>query len=125
MGPVQTSAFREGQFVSRRDRVTLGRLSRHREPADASARIGREARLAVLAVIDKVDAELDLLFDYVGNGPAHGRRQLFTIIRIAGVLRAQRRYQLWRTWQATAMGSENSTGAELHCPSLAAPAANA
>ena len=61
-------------------KLTDGDFTLDREAADAGAGVVRKARLAVLAVIDDIDAGLGLPAHHVGHRSAHGGRERFVVM---------------------------------------------
>jgi hypothetical protein len=97
------------------------RLSVDLEAAEAFVDIGDEARLAELAVIDDVDAEIDLLADNLGDRGAQARGVRLLVDRLAPLPRLHNIEQIGGTRQAADMSGENSLAASLHFPSRLLP----
>src|SRR5260370_27787942 len=83
--------------------------------------LGDEARLAELAVVDDVDAQLDLLVHDLGDRPAQPRGVRLLVHALALLLGLDHVEQIGGTRQAADMGGENSLGASLHCASPLPP----
>jgi len=78
------------------------------------AHVGRVADLALLAVVDDVQAGLDLLADDVGDGAAHARVERPGIRHGPRVERLQGSCQVLGPRKATSVCRQDAVGAELH-----------
>src|SRR6185436_6405350 len=67
-----------------------------------------------LAVVDDVDAGVDLLPDDVGDGPAHTRPEGAGVGRGPAVERFQQRREVGRPRKAAGVRREDAVGAALH-----------
>src|ERR1700722_8434336 len=76
--------------------------------------IGDKTRLAHLAVIDDVDAEVDLLADNVRHGLAYPDIEGRLIYLLTLTARDAHGVKIRRARQAADMGRENSVGAVFH-----------
>src|SRR4029450_6631170 len=107
--------FRKGSCFAR---TCPGALPRHLsvdlEAAEAFVGVRDEARLAELAVVDDVDAEIDLLAGDLGDRGAQGRGGGLLVDRLALLPRLHDIEQIGGTRQAADVGGENSVGASLH-----------
>ena len=109
-----------GRVVEFRERQRLARL-RPMTPRTASligleaaeplVHVGDEARLAVFAVIDHVDAELDLLAHDLAD---RALEPTFVGLLVARGLRIHHGEQISRPRQAADMRGENAVGAAFH-----------
>ena len=106
--------LREGPHLSRSAPRATGRLRVRLEPGQPLVDVGNEARLAHLAVVDDVDAELGLLADDVRHRGPHPRRVAVLIVRPPGRLGLDHLEQVARAGQTARMGRENPVAAALH-----------
>src|SRR5512133_3182188 len=88
------------------------------ETAQAFINVGDEARLAELAVVDDVDAEIDLLAHDLGDRGAQPRRVRLFVDGFALLSGLHDVEQIGGTRQTADMGGENSARASLHGFSL-------
>ena len=84
------------------------------EAAEALVDIGDEARLAELAVVDHVDAELDLPAHDLADGAAQPRGMGLLVDRLALLLGLDRGEQIGGPRQAADMSGENAIAACFH-----------
>ena len=84
------------------------------EAAKAFVDVGDEARLAELAVIDDVDAEINLRADDLGDRGAQARGVRLRVDRLSLLPRLHDIEQIGGTRQAADVGGEDSVGASLH-----------
>src|SRR5262249_10321749 len=84
IGKVQilAAARASASFLARRHRLTL-------EAGEALHDVAKEARLALLAVRDDVDADLGLPAHHLTDGVAHQPSVCVAIVRLTSVLRCQ------------------------------------
>ena len=75
--------------------------------------IADKARFAVFAVIDHVDAELDLLVHDLADGRGEPRRRRCRIERLGPVALDQRQ-EIGRPRQAAGVGGKNAIGTVFH-----------
>ena len=78
--------------------------------------VGGIARLRHLAVVDEIDAGLDLLAHHLGDRRAHARRQRRAIDRHALLLGVHHPDEVVGPRQAAGMGGEEALGAAAHRP---------
>ena len=76
--------------------------------------VGGVARLRHLAVVDDVDAGLDLLLDDLGHRRAHARGERRRIDRHALLLGVHHADEIVRPRQAAGVGGEEALGAAFH-----------
>src|SRR6266545_4114074 len=92
----------------------LQRLARAGEPPEAVLDVGGVARLAVLAVVDDVDADLDLLANDLRHRRPDPRGEGAGIDGDALLLREHRPRQVIGTRQAPRVGGQDALGAAFH-----------
>jgi hypothetical protein len=76
--------------------------------------VGRIADLALLAVVDDVDAGFELLADDVADRAAHARLERRRIRHAARVERLERGRQVLGPRKAAGVRGQDAVGAELH-----------
>src|SRR5262245_2067595 len=103
---------------SRRGKVGPVRARRHRrltvEAGEAMAHVGGIADLPLLAVVDDVDAGVELLLDDLADGAGHARLEGRRVGHGAGVERLERGRQILGAGKASGVRGQDAVGAELH-----------
>ena len=108
--PSSSGMLREVPLVQRDERT---RVAHQFQTPDAVSEVVQVAGLALLAVVDDVDARVNLLADNVGHGLAHARLQSRRIDRLSGVAVYQQFHQIRRTRKAAGMRGQNPVDAAL------------
>src|SRR5262249_4687742 len=110
--------FRKGPGLARpRPRALPRHFLVDLETAETFVDIRDEARLAEFAVVDDVDAEIDLLAADLGDRGAQPRGMRLLVDRLALFLSLYDIEQIGGPRQAADVSGENSLGASLHAPS--------
>src|SRR5262249_13292587 len=84
------------------------------DAAQALARVAGEVALGLLAVVDDVEPDGDLLAHDVRDGAAHARREGGRIVRAVLVARLQHLAQRRRPGEASGVCREDPVGAVFH-----------
>src|SRR5262249_43319097 len=105
--------------LRKRERVARRPAKPHRavdlgEPAQPRPRIGHPVDLAVLAVVDDVDADVRLLPHDLADGAPHARLQRGAVEILAQLLGVEGSHQICRPRQAAGMGGQDAGRTALH-----------